>query len=446
MAEISNMWFSSWARLGEVAEGGKSQLQQERGCDGDHSIGTESAADTSEFEPPKYLSSLIGAINDGAKAAQGGTFLYLLVGLYLLAAAFGTTDEDLLLGKAVTIAQIGASLPVSFSFSIAPLVFVFLHIYTLVRYDMLAANVRQFSRDLPRAVREEVNRERCRQLLANLEFLMALTAPPRSPLYSKFWPWLFRVLVAVFPVSVLLIVQIIALRYQSDLITNANRFWLALDLAGLVLFFGRNPICGGDTERLSRWRRIVRWSLLIGLPPLLVGLNYAWLGTVPADADRFLVRYDPHDSHWDKKHPRPSWRDVAREPLDLLLCPELKWGCRFLRVDHRTLIDKVWDDKAMADLGNAAFDPHRALTEIDRATAEIDGVVLRGRSLRFAVLDESRLYAADLMGADLSQASLYHINLINAQLDGAHLKGANLKLAILRGVSGNNAQMGGRIY
>ena len=37
---------------------------------------------------------------------------------------------------------LGASLPVSSSFAIAPLVFVFLHIYALVRYDMLAANVR----------------------------------------------------------------------------------------------------------------------------------------------------------------------------------------------------------------------------------------------------------------------------------------------------------------
>ena len=77
------------------------------------------------FEPPKYLASLIAAVNDGAKSAQAGAFLFLLVGLYLLATAFSSSDEDLLLGKAVTISQIGASLPVSFSFAIAPLVFVF---------------------------------------------------------------------------------------------------------------------------------------------------------------------------------------------------------------------------------------------------------------------------------------------------------------------------------
>jgi len=112
------------------------------------------------FEPPKYLASLIAAVNDGAKSAQGGAFLFLLVGLYLLATAFSSSDEDLLLGKAVTISQIGASLPVSFSFAIAPLVFVFFHVYTLVRYDLLAKNVQQFRTELRNTVPLEADRER----------------------------------------------------------------------------------------------------------------------------------------------------------------------------------------------------------------------------------------------------------------------------------------------
>jgi hypothetical protein len=36
------------------------------------------------FEPPKYLPSLIAAVNDGAKAAQTGAFAFALVGLYLV--------------------------------------------------------------------------------------------------------------------------------------------------------------------------------------------------------------------------------------------------------------------------------------------------------------------------------------------------------------------------
>lgn len=78
------------------------------------------------FEPQKYLTSLIAAVNDGAKAAQAGALVFALVGVYLLATAFSASDEDLLRGRGVTISQIGATLPVSFSFAIAPFVFVFL--------------------------------------------------------------------------------------------------------------------------------------------------------------------------------------------------------------------------------------------------------------------------------------------------------------------------------
>jgi uncharacterized membrane protein YdbT with pleckstrin-like domain len=96
------------------------------------------------FEPPKYLTSLIAAANDGAKSAQTGALAFSLVGLYLLATAFSTTDEDLLLEHTMPVSQIGVQVPVIFSFAIAPAVFLFLHAYTLIRYDMLAANLRQF--------------------------------------------------------------------------------------------------------------------------------------------------------------------------------------------------------------------------------------------------------------------------------------------------------------
>jgi hypothetical protein len=51
------------------------------------------------FEVPPYLTSLIASINDGAKAAQAGALVLLLVGLYLGATAFSATDEDVLLGN-----------------------------------------------------------------------------------------------------------------------------------------------------------------------------------------------------------------------------------------------------------------------------------------------------------------------------------------------------------
>jgi hypothetical protein len=92
---------------------------------------------------PEILSSLIAAANDGAKSAQTGALAFTLVGLYLVASAFSTTDEDLLLEHTVSVSQIGVQVPVFFSLAIAPAVLLFLHVYTLIRYDMLAANLRQ---------------------------------------------------------------------------------------------------------------------------------------------------------------------------------------------------------------------------------------------------------------------------------------------------------------
>ncbi len=231
------------------------------------------------FEPPKYIATLVASINDGAKAAQGSAFLFLLVGVYLVATAFSATDEDLLLGHTVTISQIGASLPVSFSFAIAPGVFVCLHIYALVRYDMLAANLRQFNAELEAAVPLEADRERCRHLLTNIEFIEAMTAPRSSPLYSNIWPWLFCVIVAAIPVSVLLLVQINALRYQSELITSVQRAWIALDLGALGAFFWRNRIGFSGSRAASR----LRWGWIMGVPLMVMALNFAWLNLESAE-------------------------------------------------------------------------------------------------------------------------------------------------------------------
>jgi hypothetical protein len=82
-------------------------------------------------ELPKYLTSLIAAVNDGAKLAQTGAIAFTLVGLYLLATAFSTTDEDLLLQHSIPVSQVGVQVPVVFSFGIAPAVFLFLHVYTV---------------------------------------------------------------------------------------------------------------------------------------------------------------------------------------------------------------------------------------------------------------------------------------------------------------------------
>ena len=368
------------------------------------------------FEPPKYITSLIASINDGAKSAQTGALAFAAIGLYLLATAFSATDEDLLLDRTLAISQLSAQIPVTVSFAMMPILFVALHVFTLIRYDMLAANVNQFREDLMILVPEERDRERCRQLLANVEFIQSLTAPPGSPLRSRLFGLVAWVVIAAFPIIVLLAVQINALRYQSEVVTNVQRLSLLIDLALLAWFYNRrrrqqvtNPDVSGVALR--------RWAMCLWMPMIVVIADLAWLNIPASEATTVEPSEVRYSSRWEK------WKAVAAglsmQPLDLFLCPELNWGCRFLRVDHRLLVGRVWDSKAIVELGAG-----QPLT--DERRAGFEGVFMRSRTLRFADLSESRLYAADLITTDLTGAVLTAANLTGADLFLAGLSGADL--------------------
>jgi hypothetical protein len=228
------------------------------------------------FEPPKYLASLTAAINDGAKSAQLGALAFTAIGVFLLATAFSATDEDLLLNRALTISQLGGTaVPVVFAFGLAPAIFVAAHFYTLIRYDMLAGNVRRFRDDLAVMVRSEDDRDRCRQLLANVEFVNALVMPRGSRASSWMFSLTVRVLLAVFPVAVLLLVQLQSLRLQSEWVTWTHHACIAADLMLLIWFFGR---LHGDDSWLF-WKAPFRRKVALCWMPAVVLLVGSCVGS-----------------------------------------------------------------------------------------------------------------------------------------------------------------------
>jgi uncharacterized protein YjbI with pentapeptide repeats len=384
-------------------------------------VGSRILRDT--FEPSKYLASLIAAVNEGAKSAQTGLLAFSLLGLYLLVTAFSTSDEDLLLEHTVLVSQIGVQVPVVFSFAIAPLVFLLLHGYTLIRFHMLAANLRQFLADLEVSVLLEADRERCRHLLANVEFVQAHTAPPNSALGSLLYRGIAWLMLAGFPVAILIAVQISFLRYQSEVITRFQSFYVALAVGLLVWFFRRGRWAKASGNAL--WYSWAYWLKLCIPAAVVVVLDCEYLNVPSADAS--TVHSEPGRS--------VQWREAYKQPLDLVLCPALRWGwgCRFLTIKSRTLVGHVWNPQAIADL--------RIGQQVDtkKSLAQVEGIILRDRTLRFANFSESRFYAADMMGADLRKAWLYRTqltgaSLADANLAGAHLNEANLSAADLSAV------------
>ena len=233
---------------------------------------------TEPFEPPKYLSSLIAAINDGAKTAQTGALALAALGIYLAAVALSTTDEDLLMGQTTTITQLGVQVSPGVSFGISALVFVALHVFTLIRYGMLTTNLEQFRAELDKTVPVETNRDRCRQLLANVEFVVSRAVNPQSSLYSPLFGWIFVAIIAFFPVLVLLIQHLSALRYQDNNVDLEQHVAMLLELGALVWFFGRLR-SATDTPDDPAWdKRSVRWvraiTALSMLPLLFLLIQY----------------------------------------------------------------------------------------------------------------------------------------------------------------------------
>jgi hypothetical protein len=171
----------------------------------------------------------------------------------------------------------GADLP-EISFGIAPLVFVAVHVFTLIRYHLLAVNLRSFRSELDATVPLAADRERCRQLLSHVEFVVALAVPSDSSRYSRLFHWVARaMIIAVFPVVVLLAMNISSLRYQNVWLNQAQHTALLIDLLMLVWFFSAERRSSGLAARVG-WQRLALW----GQPLQAMGLVVVMVMVVDA--------------------------------------------------------------------------------------------------------------------------------------------------------------------
>ncbi|MCA3282929.1 MAG: pentapeptide repeat-containing protein [Roseomonas sp.] len=392
----------------------------------------------SAFDPPPYISKLIGAINDGAKSAQLGALVFVFIGLFLLATSFSATDEDLLIGTSISISQLGGvAVPVALSFGFMPAIFVALHLYTLIRFDLLMQNLRHFEAELRAHVPRQRDRDRCLQLLANTEFIQAAVQPEASFVFR----WTYRFMLAVFPVAVLLLVQLGSLRLQSDVVNIVHHITILLDILLLIWFFRRQRPSGDS---------VLLWLFKRGrfvLPALVLGFNFAWCRVPSAEATTVgagkweELKWELFGLGADRSDLNSKQRvDLAfaslRQPVDLLLCPHVGLGCRYLSVPGRTLVGKVWDNRTFVEL--------RAGEELNATRrAAFERLVLQNKRLRFANLSRSQFFNVDLTGADLRGATLRGAFMQQAQLNGAQLQGAWLVLAQLQGASLREAQLRG---
>ena len=228
-----------------------------------------------------------------------------------------------------------------------------------------------------------------------MEFVNALAMPKGSRASSWMFSWTVRALLAVFPVAVLLSVQLQSLRLQNYL-GELDAPYLhrcrsgAADLVLRAIAAVTTPGISGRHRCSGRWRcagwRPWSWRWIY--------CGWKCLGRMP-DSPRRYSRLCQRLLEGGAARPTSSRVLLALpvQPIDMVLCAHAHVGCRFLTVAHRNLVAKILDATTFVALRAGADADEKHLASFEVAS-------LRGRRLRFADLTASELFAADLTGAD----------------------------------------------
>src|SRR5215475_2994307 len=178
----------------------------------------------------KDLDALAAALNRTAERLQTLWFTFLAVTLYLAISALTTTHRMLLLEEGQTLPILNAKLPLLPFYIIAPTFYVVLHAYTLMMLILLARTSRTFETALNAS--GLADRESYRMRMENAIFLQIIAGAQRERQGAN--GYMLRAIalisLAVAPVLVLLLFQLMFLPYHSEPITWWHRLLIVVDI------------------------------------------------------------------------------------------------------------------------------------------------------------------------------------------------------------------------
>ncbi|MDE0332381.1 MAG: hypothetical protein OXL41_10985 [Nitrospinae bacterium] len=208
----------------------------------------------SVFDETQYqrLHTLADSVNDTARMARTTLSLLLLVAFYLALTLGASTDENLLLKGQVSLPQMDIGIPVVQSYIFTPLVFLLMHAHAMFLLSILARKVRTFDA----AVKNELSHWRyskndaqtqqreCRDWLSAFAFVQIFQGDARISQVSRVLTWLAT---SAIPLTLLFIIDISFLRYQSKTITWIHHVIFFVDCCAVPLGSVRQK-GSGDTE------------------------------------------------------------------------------------------------------------------------------------------------------------------------------------------------------
>ncbi len=423
-------------------------------------------ADTSGYglgDTPVNPYTLLGAVNDTSEIAHTGWLIFLGVVAYFCIAVAGVTHKDLLLNTAVALPIMQVSIDLTRFFLFAPLLLVFLHFGLLVQHVMLARKVLEFNAAVRMLESTEKRNHPLRLELHSYYFTQQLAGPDRSPLLGGFLYGMFWLSAIGLPILVILYIQLVFLPYHDVATTWAQRIAVLAD-AGLLLLVG--VFLGSRSTSFARaFARTARFQpvsfFITGLLLAGVVLFSLFIATIPDEAmDRFTRALPGSQVEREADASGIGRRSVFGVTAWFFDTGSSQGNLQ--RLFRRNLV--VTDENVSEASG---------LTERERRASrdqpsDARRISLRGRDLRFAVLDRSVLQHADFTGANLEGASLARTDLTGARLScsdidavlkkakpkeaactlldrvnfsGAILNGADLRGAQMTGAKLDNAEL-----
>jgi hypothetical protein len=204
------------------------------------------------------LDEIKKSVEDAASISGGLWLSYLFVLSYIAIAAGAVTHEDLLLVRPVKLPFLNVELPLKAFFALAPFVVLIIHAYALMHFIMLGKKASRFHNELrrlfpdsetktqksgaaPDGTHKEI-RDKRRWLLPSDIFVQVVAGPPefRKGIFGFMLRLIALTTLVVFPILLLLLLQIQFLPFHDVTITWAQRIALFLDI--VLLWLLRPPL------------------------------------------------------------------------------------------------------------------------------------------------------------------------------------------------------------
>ena len=209
---------------------------------------------------PFDVEALESAVNDSATRVSAIWISFLVFSLYLLIAATTVTQRQLLLAQPITLPVLNIALPLWGFFFLAPILFVILHVYTLLQVLLLRRAASAYNDAVARLELSPEENISLRQRLANTLFAQIFAGSPRER--EGIIGWLLRTIVwitlAIAPILVVLAFQLSFLAYHSHIATWTHRLLILVEIA--VFFLIWQLVL--DAQKNFQWPKVIPLQLL----------------------------------------------------------------------------------------------------------------------------------------------------------------------------------------